>query len=83
VVVEFTDQEVAINLKLIKLVGFYRIFDVNGKIMFDWNVYRLSITVYIVIILCAVMFGIFGLFMDIGNISNDFDFILLHPNGHR
>lgn len=64
-------QEVAINLNLIKCLGFYQIFDLNGKILSYWNVYHLSSIVFIVIVQCVVMLGILGFVMEFERILDD------------
>lgn len=64
-------SEVAINLSLFKMFRFYHLFNPNSKTIFNFNVYRLIIVMFVLIIQCIVILGTFIFFTKIK--ENDFD----------
>lgn len=72
----FKAEEVIINLKLMKICGFYYMFCPNASIMFNWTFYQLLFFVIIVMVQCLVVFGILGSFIQITKTFNIIDTFL-------
>lgn len=54
------NNEVAVNLELLKTLRILHIFDPNSPKIFNYNVFRLASVLAMVISLCIVVYGLFG-----------------------
>jgi len=58
----FNEQNIFINLKLLKRLQFYQIFDRNGKKILGWNVHQLFFIVFTIISIIFLCYGNAGFF---------------------
>jgi len=71
------DDEVAINLRLLKLCRFYHMFDPNSAKFLNQNVYRLLCIVFTAVIMCVLLLGHVGMFIIKDDTLSDVDFLKL------
>jgi hypothetical protein len=75
---KFNGQDVIINLKLLKQLQFYQIFDSSEGIkIFRWNIHQLFYIVYAVISICIQSYGIFTSFSTKCNPISNIDYVLI------
>lgn len=71
------DADVAINLKLLKLLRFYHIFDPCGPKIFGQNVYWLMYLIWTAIVQCLIVYGSVGYLVDMDDAVSDVDVIMV------
>lgn len=71
------EEEVIINLKLLKRCHFYQIFDPGQRKVFGWNSYRLFYIGYFSVVQCFFVYGSWGLFFESGDegVNNDYSLL--------
>lgn len=69
------DDDVAINLKLLKQCQFYQIFDPSGIMIYGWNVHQIFYTVYTGVVQCFIIYGSVRLFSE--DTDNKVDYFLI------
>ncbi|XP_060876717.1 uncharacterized protein LOC132949713 [Metopolophium dirhodum] len=69
------DDDVAINLKLLKQCQFYQIFDPSEIMIYGWNVHQLFYIVYTGVVQCFIIYGSVGLFSE--DTDNKIDYFLI------
>jgi len=74
--INFKEQDFAINLKLIKRYGFVQIFNPNSRKILNWNIYHISLITIVVIIQCIDIFGIIGFFYETKGTITEIDIII-------
>lgn len=73
---ELRVEEVAINLKLMKLSRFYHIFNPNGTKIFNCNAYRLLLFLSGSIMNCIVVYSALGFFVELDDTLSFIDFFV-------
>lgn len=68
------NDDVIINLKLLKICGFYQMFDPTSAKIYNWNVYRLSFIVLFFMNQLIVFFGNVGFFVKMEDNYSQFDY---------
>ncbi|CAH1710664.1 unnamed protein product [Aphis gossypii] len=77
----FEVSNVAINIKLYKLLRFYHLFDPNSTDIFGYHFYRFTGIFITVFIQLFVLFGLLGCFMEMEDTINDIEqFIFIFVN---
>lgn len=69
-------DDVAIDLTLLKLCGFYKMFDPTVTKIYNWNVYLLSLIVISLIDQLIFIFGNLGFFIEMEDSYCSYDFFL-------
>jgi len=77
----FEDSDVAINIKLYKLLCYYYLFDPNSPKIFGYHFYRFTAISITVFIQSFVSYGLLGCFMEMEDTVNDIEqFIFIFIN---
>lgn len=69
-------DDVIINLKLLKICGFYQMFDPTGAKIYKWNVYRLSFIAITLMSQLIFFFGYVGFFIEMEDNYSQVDYFL-------
>jgi len=76
-------DEVAINLRLLKLCRFYHMFDPNSAKFLNLNVYRFLCIVFTAVIMCILLLGHVEMFINKNDTLSDIDSLkLMFTNIH-
>jgi len=79
----FKDQDVAINLKLLKQCHFYQIFDSSNRKVFGWNVHQICFVMFAVVVQCIVCYGNAGSVFEKDDVVTNIDyFLIFYTNIH-
>lgn len=79
----FRDQDVAINLKLLKQCHFYQIFDSSNRKVFGWNVHQICFVMFAVVVQCFVCYGNAGSVFEKDDVVSNIDyFLIFYTNIH-
>jgi len=77
----FEVSDVAINIKLYKLLRLYHLFEPNSTEIFGYHFYRFTAILITVFIQLFVLFGLLGCFMEMEDTINDIEqFIFIFVN---
>ncbi|XP_022169050.1 odorant receptor 22b-like [Myzus persicae] len=74
---DFRDEEVVINLKLLKQYRFYHMLKFNETKILNCNVYRLILFLYGSIMTCMVVYGSIVLFVEMDDIISEADLFIV------